>query len=187
MKIIVTIIPTDLVTNFFYPLFVLSCTPKTRIRFSRSWWSGNEKYFCFLFKASCALLQSHAEFNFLTCYSCSYYSFMIQERLKIDSSSICMRLNGLLHVLISKIYKWQCLILLFIKLQKFIENWLPSARSSKFDLKIFWLWLLHFNCENFIWVVLPNISNNVLETWGAVLQYNLWIEMATEMVSLSAT
>ena len=105
MKIIVTIIPTDLVTNFFYPLFVLSCTPKTRIRFSRSWWSGNEKYFCFLFKASCALLQSHAEFNFLTCYSCSYYSFMIQERLKIDSSSICMRLNGLLHVLISKIYK----------------------------------------------------------------------------------
>ena len=31
--------------------------------FSASWWSGNEKYFCFLFIASGALLQSHAEFN----------------------------------------------------------------------------------------------------------------------------
>ena len=28
-----------------------------------SWWSGNEKYFCFLFIASRVLLQSHAEFN----------------------------------------------------------------------------------------------------------------------------
>ena len=63
MKIIVTIIPTDLVTNLLYPLFVLSYEPKTRIWFSTSWWSGNEKYFCFLFIASRALLESHAEFN----------------------------------------------------------------------------------------------------------------------------
>ena len=52
MKIIVTIIPTDLVTNLLYPLFVLSYKPKTRILFSESWWSGNEKYFFFLFIAS---------------------------------------------------------------------------------------------------------------------------------------
>ena len=32
---------------FFYPLFVLSYKPKTRIWFSASWWSGNKKYFCF--------------------------------------------------------------------------------------------------------------------------------------------
>ena len=28
-----------------------------------SWWSGNEKYFCFVFIASRVLLQSNAEFN----------------------------------------------------------------------------------------------------------------------------
>ena len=43
MKIIVTITPTDLVTNCFYPLFVLSYKRKTRIWFPASWWSGNEK------------------------------------------------------------------------------------------------------------------------------------------------
>ena len=57
MKIIVTIIPTDFVTNS------LSYKSKTRIRFSASWWIGNENYFCFLFIANRALLQSHAEFN----------------------------------------------------------------------------------------------------------------------------
>ena len=45
-------------------VFVLSYKPKTtRIWISESWWSDNEKYFCFLFIASHALLQSHAEFN----------------------------------------------------------------------------------------------------------------------------
>ena len=34
----------------FCPLFVFSYKPKTRIRFSTSWWSGNKKYFCFLFE-----------------------------------------------------------------------------------------------------------------------------------------
>ena len=34
-----------------------------RIKFSVSWWSGNKKFFCVLFKASCALLQSHIKFN----------------------------------------------------------------------------------------------------------------------------
>ena len=60
MKIIVTIIPTELVTNLLYPIFVLSVT---RIWFSAGWWSDNKKYFCFLFIASRALRQSHAEFN----------------------------------------------------------------------------------------------------------------------------
>ena len=64
MKIIVTIILTYLVTNsLLYPVFVLSYKPKTKIRFSVSWWSGNEKDFRFLFIASRLLLQSHAEFN----------------------------------------------------------------------------------------------------------------------------
>ena len=64
----------------FYPFFVLSEKPKTRIKFQVSSWSGNEKYFCFLFKSSRALLSNHTEFNrflkrnFLTCYSCSYYT-----------------------------------------------------------------------------------------------------------------
>ena len=57
MNITVTIIPTDLVTKFATSLKI------ARIRFSASWWSGNEKYFCYLFIANRALLQSHTEFN----------------------------------------------------------------------------------------------------------------------------
>ena len=52
MKIFVTIIPKDLVTNSFLSSFLLFYKPKTRIRFSARWWSGNEKYFCFLLIAS---------------------------------------------------------------------------------------------------------------------------------------
>ena len=79
MKIIITVIPGDLVTN--WSLFVLSYRPKTGIRFSASWCPGNEKN---LFKASHALLLSHAEVNrilrgnFLTCWPCSYYSCMFK-------------------------------------------------------------------------------------------------------------
>ena len=58
MKIFVTVVLTDIVTNM-----LLSCKPKTSIGFSASDWVGNEKYFCFLFIASRPLLQSHAEFN----------------------------------------------------------------------------------------------------------------------------
>ena len=52
MKIVLTGNLTDLVTNF-----ALSCKPKTRTRFLTSWGSGNEKYFCFLFIESRALLK----------------------------------------------------------------------------------------------------------------------------------
>ena len=77
MKIIVTIIPTDLVTNSLLSSFCPFWQAKNKNQVFSNWWSGNEKYFCVLFKASCALLQSHAKFNtvlwrnFLTCYSCS--------------------------------------------------------------------------------------------------------------------
>ena len=83
-KIVVTIIPTDLVTNLLVSSFCPFLQTKTRIWFSASWWSGNKKYFCLLFMESRALLQSHTEFkdfykrNFLTCYSCSYYSSMFR-------------------------------------------------------------------------------------------------------------
>ena len=49
--------------KFSFIFFLFSYKPKIRIRFSASWWSGTEKYFCFLFIASRALLQSHAQFN----------------------------------------------------------------------------------------------------------------------------
>ena len=59
MKMVVTIIRTDLVTNLFLSsFFFLSHKLKTRVKFSASWWSGNEKYFSFLFIAIRALLQS---------------------------------------------------------------------------------------------------------------------------------
>ena len=69
--------------KFAFIFFLPSYKPRTRIKFSASWWAGNEKYFCFFLIASCALLQRHAEFNillqrnFLTCHSCLYYSSMI--------------------------------------------------------------------------------------------------------------
>ena len=46
--------------HFYLHLF-LAQKPKTSIKFSAIWWSGKEKYFCFLLKA--AELQSHAELN----------------------------------------------------------------------------------------------------------------------------
>ena len=92
MKIIVTKIPADFVTNSLLSSFCPFLQAKTRIRFSASWWSGSKKYFCFLFIASRALLQSHTEFNrllqgnFLKCYSCSYYSSMIITHVKSKGS-----------------------------------------------------------------------------------------------------
>ena len=50
MKIILTIIPTDLVTNSLLSSFCLSYKPKTRIRFSAIWWSGSENVSVFFLK-----------------------------------------------------------------------------------------------------------------------------------------
>ena len=64
-----------------YNFFALSQNLKPRIKVSACWWSGNKKYFYFLFTVNRALLQSHANpqklfwRNFLTCCSCSYYKF----------------------------------------------------------------------------------------------------------------
>ena len=60
---------------------------KIIITFSVSWWSGDEKYFCFLFMVSCVLLQRYAKFNrplskdVLICYSCLYHSSMAKSFL----------------------------------------------------------------------------------------------------------
>ena len=62
IEIIVTITPTYLVTNSLSSCFCpFLQTKKQGIRFSTSWWSGNQKYFCFLFIASRVLFQT--EFN----------------------------------------------------------------------------------------------------------------------------
>ena len=64
----------------FIPLCVPSLKPKARIQFSASWWSGDEKYLCFLIIVSCTLLQGCPKLkrlllmDFLTCYHCSYYA-----------------------------------------------------------------------------------------------------------------
>ena len=59
----VALIPTDLQQVGFDPLFVVCYQTKTKITFSASWWSGNEKYFFFLSLASHSLFQNHVEFN----------------------------------------------------------------------------------------------------------------------------
>ena len=59
MKITVTIFPTDLVTNsLLSSLYSLSCKPKqNRNKVFSKLVVYNNKYFCFLFITSCALLQ----------------------------------------------------------------------------------------------------------------------------------
>ena len=54
MNIIVTIFPTNLVTN------LLLAINFRFVKLSASRWSGNEKHFCYLSIASYALLQKHA-------------------------------------------------------------------------------------------------------------------------------
>ena len=86
MDIILTTIQANLVTNSLLSLFCSFVETKTRIKFSPSWWSGNEKYLSILFLVSRALLQRYAKFNrllekdFLTRHSCSYYSSMVLRK-----------------------------------------------------------------------------------------------------------
>ena len=82
MKIIVSIIPADLVTNSLLSYFCPFLQTKSKYQVFSKLVVWLQEIFCFLFIASRALLQRHTEFNrilkrnFLTCYSCSYYSSM---------------------------------------------------------------------------------------------------------------
>ena len=74
IKVMVIIITTFLITNSLL---------SSRLPFIKNKLvTSKEKFFSFLFIGSCTLFQRHVEFNrlpsvnFLTCYSCSYYSFM---------------------------------------------------------------------------------------------------------------
>ena len=66
-----------------YPFFYSFIETKSKNQIFCKLKSYHEKYFCVLFIASRALLQSHADFKrllqriFLTCYSYSYYNWMI--------------------------------------------------------------------------------------------------------------
>ena len=62
MKIIVTVIPTDLVTNLLLSLTSLT-NQKQESGFQQVGGLATRIYLCFLFIASRALLQIHAEFN----------------------------------------------------------------------------------------------------------------------------
>ena len=64
MRVIVILIPTNLVTSSLLSLcFSFGRKQKLRIGFLVSWWSGNKKYYFFLFLASSVLFQRHNEFN----------------------------------------------------------------------------------------------------------------------------
>ena len=56
-------IPARLGTNPLLFSFCLFLETKKRTEVSPSWWPDYEKYFHFLFKMSCALLQIDVEFN----------------------------------------------------------------------------------------------------------------------------
>ena len=59
MKKIVTVTAKDLMANFLSYLFWPFIKSKNSIKFPSSWWSANEKYFCFLFIANHTLLQRY--------------------------------------------------------------------------------------------------------------------------------
>ena len=63
MKLIVTIIATNVVANSHLSLFCPALETKNKNQVLPSWWSGNKKCFCFLFIAIRSLLQSHTESN----------------------------------------------------------------------------------------------------------------------------
>ena len=72
MKVILALIPINLLTNWLLFLFILLYEPKTRC-FLGNWKSGNKKYLFFV--ESHALPQRHAKFDkgsVLTCYSCLF-------------------------------------------------------------------------------------------------------------------
>ena len=50
--------------SFAFKFTFTHLQPNRRIKFSASWWSGNEVYFCFLFVTSRALLHRYVEFKF---------------------------------------------------------------------------------------------------------------------------
>ena len=51
----ITLISSNLVTNLFYSFFFLLEKTQIRMKFSASWWSGNKKYFCFLYSKPCCV------------------------------------------------------------------------------------------------------------------------------------
>ena len=64
MKIYVTIIPTDLVRNFLLPFLLFFLTnQKQESNFQQAGGLITRSIPVFLFIGSCALLQSHVEFN----------------------------------------------------------------------------------------------------------------------------
>ena len=62
VKITVTMISTNFVTNYFVFLFIFSKKPQIKIKFLASWRSGNEKYYSFFIIPCSVLLQGFAEF-----------------------------------------------------------------------------------------------------------------------------
>ena len=83
MKIIVAIIPTDLVTNSLLFSFCPFLQTRKKIRFSASWFSGNKNISLFfvyselrLTSNPCRIQQTFIK-DFFTCYPCWYDSSMV--------------------------------------------------------------------------------------------------------------
>ena len=85
MKIVVAIIPTDLVTNSLLSSFcpLLHFKNKNQV-FSRLVIWKQEIFLFFVYALYFKAMQNSTDFyknNFLTCYSCSYYSSMMQHTI----------------------------------------------------------------------------------------------------------
>ena len=76
-KTIINLISTNLITKLLISLFCPLVETKIRIKFSASWWSGNENISVFLLIANRALLQSHAELSRLLKKKFSYMLFLL--------------------------------------------------------------------------------------------------------------
>ena len=90
--------PYRLLQICFYHPFVLSYKPKKRIWFAASWWSGNEKYFCFLFKRVALCFKAMPNLTYFykgifLCYSCSHYNSILYHDFIVLGSSFLINEN----------------------------------------------------------------------------------------------
>ena len=76
-KTIINLISTNLITKLLISLFCPLVETKIRIKFSASWWSGNENISVFLLIANRALLQSHVELSRPLKKKFSYMLFLL--------------------------------------------------------------------------------------------------------------
>ena len=78
-------------------IFVLSCKPNTRVRFSVSWWFGNEKHFCFFdySESRSATNPCRIQQTFIEEFSYMLFLFVLQFHAYIQEKYFSCRIRNI--------------------------------------------------------------------------------------------